>query len=120
VFPVRYDYGVEDDGTGATNTYTKEIKLDANGSDTTEWTKTYADMLGRTYKTVYAAASGTPFAISYFNTKGQLTNQVDPDGVSTLYAYNAKGEQTLTVADLNNNYTIDLRPLSRLAHEQNV
>jgi RHS repeat-associated protein len=101
-FPARYEYGA--DGGGA---YTKEIKLDAGGSDTSEWTKTYKDTLGRQYKTVYASASGSPSSVSYFNTLGQLTNQLDPDGVSTLYTYNLKGEPACTILDSNRDYTID-------------
>ena len=57
VLPVRYAYGVETDG-GVQRFYKQEIKLDANGNDTSEWTKTYTDMLGRAYKTVYAIRLG--------------------------------------------------------------
>jgi len=71
VFPMRYTNGVESDG-GIYRSYAKEIKLDATGSDTGEWTKTYTDGAGRAYKTVYASASGTPAAISYFNNKASL------------------------------------------------
>ena len=45
-FPVQYEYGVESDG-GVQRAYTKETKLDASGNGTSEWTKTYTDMLGR-------------------------------------------------------------------------
>jgi YD repeat-containing protein len=112
-FPVRYEYGVEQDG-GVYRAYTKEIKLNAGGSDTSEWTKTYTDALGRSYKTLYAAASGTPATVSYFNLKGQLTNQVDPDGVMTLYQYNDKGEVEYTAADLNTNGVIDFSGTDRI------
>lgn len=118
VFPVRYEYGVESE-SGVQRLYTKETKLDAAGSDTSEWTKTYTDMLGRTYKTVYAAASGAPFAISYWNTKGQLTNQVDPDGVSTLFTYNPRGEIAATIVDSNRNYTIDWAGTDRITWATN-
>ncbi len=106
VYPVRYEYGVGNDGTGNPNAYAKEIKLDAGYADTLEWTSTFTDIAGRAYETVYAGASGTPFAISYYNARGQLTNQIDPDGVSTLYVYNAKGEQTHRVLDLDQNHII--------------
>src|SRR5258708_21951408 len=59
VQPLRYDYGVEQDGT-PWRAFRKEIKLDANGNDTLEWTKAYTDMAGREYKTLFAAAS-TPY-----------------------------------------------------------
>lgn len=56
VHPVRYEYGTEQDG-GVWRLYTKEIKLDVSGADTSEWTKTYKDMVGRDYKTVYSDGS---------------------------------------------------------------
>jgi len=110
VFPVRYDYGVESDG-GINRLYTKETKLDASGNPTSEWVKHYQDGLGRTYKTVYAAASGTPTHQRFFNNKGQLEKEVDPDGVTTLYRYNAKGEQYITAVDVNRDgFVSDIDP----------
>ncbi len=53
---------------------TQEIKLDAGGSDTGEWTKTYRDMLGRIAKVVYSDASGAP-------------------GPTTTYTYNQLNEK---------------------------
>ena len=83
VHGVRYEYGVE-----SGSFFTKEITLNTDGSDTSEWVKTYTDMVGRTFKTEYADSAT---AQSYFNNKGQLIKQVDPDGVTTLFSYNAKG-----------------------------
>jgi YD repeat-containing protein len=102
VHPVNYLYGVESDG-GIQRFYTTEVKLSASNG-TNEWIKTYKDMLGRSYKTVYPCATNNPFAITFYNTAGQLTNQVDPDNVSTLYAYNLKGEQVYTALDTNLNH----------------
>jgi RHS repeat-associated protein len=102
VHPVTNFYGVDAGGA-----YTTQVRLNSTGG-TNEWTKTYADMAGRSYKTVYAAASGAPYAISYFNNQGQLIEQVDPDNVFTLYAYNSKGEQAYTALDTNQNQSIDL------------
>jgi RHS repeat-associated protein len=107
VHSVNYLYGVESDGGGPQRFYTTEVKLSATGG-TNEWVKTYKDMLGRSYKTVYSGATNNPYAIAYYNTLGQFTNQVDPDGVSTLFAYNLKGEQVYTALDTNQNHTIDL------------
>ena len=100
--PVQRLYGVDNDGP-----YTSEIKV-ATGGGTNEWVKTSTDLLGRAYKTLFASAS-TPYpaSLSTYNVKAQLTNQVDPDGVITLYAYNAKGEQVYSVLDSNRNYSID-------------
>jgi YD repeat-containing protein len=43
----------------------------------------------------------------YYNTNGQLTNELDPDGVSRIYVYNTKGEMEYTVLDYNRDYVID-------------
>jgi RHS repeat-associated protein len=118
VRPVRYDYGVEQEGS-IYRPYTKEIKLDSGGSDTSEWTKSYEDMLGRIYKTIYASASGTPFSISYFDNFGHLTNTIDPDGISTLYTYNSKGEQEYTVLDYNQNGNVDFSGNDRIIYTTN-
>jgi RHS repeat-associated protein len=118
VAPVRYVYGVVSDG-GVQRAYSAEIKLDAAFADTSERTTNFVDMVGRSYKIAYAAASGTPFAISYYNTKGQLTNQVDADGVSTLYAYNPKGELAYTILDVDRDYTIDWSGDDRISYVTN-
>jgi RHS repeat-associated protein len=110
VHGVRYVYGVEQDG-GIYRPYAKEIKLNTNGTDTTEWTKTYTDAVGRAYKTVFA---DNAYAQSFYNNQGQLTNQVDPDNVSTLYAYNAKGERAITAVDMNQNGGIEFAGTDRI------
>jgi YD repeat-containing protein len=100
--PELYLYGVDADGE-----YKTEIKVTETGG-TNEWVKTSTDLLGRAYKTTYAAASAPyPSSLATFNSKGQLTNQVDPDGVITLLAYNPKGEQVYSVLYSNRNYTMD-------------
>ena len=118
VNPVRYDYGVESEG-GVQRLYKKEIKLDASYADTSEWTKTYTDFAGRGYKAVYAAASGTPNVQSYFNTLGQQTKMVDPDGVTSLVAYNLEGAPQDSVLDTNRNSTIDYAGLDRVSRTLN-
>jgi RHS repeat-associated protein len=101
--PVQYLYGL--DGGGL---YTTEIKIALNGG-TNEWVKSSSDMLGRSYKTTFAAASSPyPTTVSTYNKIGQLTNQIDPDGLVTLYAYNPKGEQVYSVLDSNRNCLIDV------------
>jgi len=117
---VRYEYGIEDDGGGIWRPYSREIKLDANGNDTSEWTKAYSDMLGRSFKTLFSAAS-TPYpaALSFFNSRGQMTNQLDADGVSTIYAYSAKGEQSYSILDSNRNYVIDYSGSDRITFTTN-
>ena len=94
VFPVRYEYGV-DNGYE----YTKEIRL-ATGTyaDTTEWTKTVTDGLSRAFKTVYA---DNAYHQSFYNSKGQLWKERDPDDVIMMFAYNGRGEREYTVAALS-------------------
>lgn len=131
--PRRYVYDVESDG-GVQRFYTKEILLNAAGSDTSEWTKRYEDMFGRVYKTVFAdSTTGTetdnPKHQSFFNNKGQLEKEVDPDGVTTLFVYNAEGGMERTVIDMNGNGSEDLGGTDRItkrvssivsAHSANV
>jgi len=110
VHPLRYEYGTEQDG-GIWRLYSKEIKLDAAGSDTSEWSKTYNDMLGRNYKTVYSDGATRE---SFYNIKGQLVKTVDPDGVTTLYAYNAKGEQSIVATDVNRDGIVSTNGTDRI------
>jgi RHS repeat-associated protein len=100
-FPLQYEYG-----QGSGFTYTKETKLAADGTGL-EWTKTYRDMVGRSYLTLYNSASGAPGSTNFYNALGQLTHQVDPDGVSMLYAYTPRGELAFSVLDSNRNALID-------------
>jgi hypothetical protein len=116
--PVRYAYGIEQD-SGIWRAYTTEIKLDANGNDTSEWAKTYSDLLGRSYKTLYAAPGASPYRQSFFNTAGQLWKERDPDNLITLYGYNAKGEQVYRVVDSNRNGTIDFAGMDRITWTTN-
>ena len=98
VQPLRYEYGFEDSGPDSGRQFTLEVRLKENGTDSSEWTMSYTDALGRNYKTVYADGtpedlSDNPYSRSFYNGKGQLWKQVDPDGVTTLFTYNSKGEQ---------------------------
>ncbi len=88
VHPVRYEYGARDGYT-----YSAEIKLNADGSDAAEAVTNCTDIAGRHYRTDYSDGSSSQ---SYYNAKGQLKKQVDPDGVTTLYRYNGKGEVDCT------------------------
>lgn len=107
--PHTYAYGVDADGL-----FTKDtaIGADAGGQPTTtEWTKTSTDFAGRAFKTTYADGAT---AQSLYNSVGQLVRQVDPDGVTVLFAYNARGEQEVTAIDLNANATIDYAGTDRV------
>jgi len=108
VHPVRYDHGIESEG-GHWRAYSTEYKLNADGTDSGEWTKTYHDGAGRAYKTVYSSATTpNPTAESIYNNKDQLIRQINPDSVSTVYEYNPKGEQEYIVQDMNRNGAKDL------------
>lgn len=78
---VRSEYGVEiPTGENIYRAYTKQIKLNSDGSDSQEWTKTYNDMVGRTYKTTSAGTTTHPSSRSIFNNVGQLIKQIDQMG----------------------------------------
>ncbi len=99
VFPVRYVY----EGCYGPY-YTREIKLDANGNDTLERTITYPDFFGRNYLIAYN--DGAQQQSDYDTATGQLVKEVDPDGVTTLYEYNVRGEVEATGTDLDGNGTL--------------
>lgn len=97
---VRYEYGAEQDGQ--MRPYTLEVKLNTNGTDSSEWSRTCRDMLGNTVEAVYSdATSGesgdNPRETYFFNAANQLWKQTDPDGLTTLTVYNLKGEQAYSV-----------------------
>jgi len=119
VHPSRYVQGVELE-SNTNRFFTQEIKLDAGGNDTSEWTKSYYDMLKRRYKTVFSK-SGTPypFSQSFYNVQGQLWKQVDPDGVATLSQYNPKGELAYIAVDTNRNDVIDFAGNDRVTWTTN-
>lgn len=112
--PLKYDYGVEYsnelDGNNSSQLYLpfqKEIRL--IGTNETEWVKTYTDTAGRDFKSAFPAASSPfPYTKRFYNNKGQLVRQRDQDDVTTLYEYNNRGEQTVSVLDLNRNGSKDL------------
>jgi len=91
--------------------FTQETKLETNGAATSEWSKTFSDLLGRKVKTLYPDSAA---AYSYFNNKGQVTNQLDPDGVSLLFVYNAKGEKEYTVLDVDRDGQVDWNGSDRI------
>ncbi len=97
VHGTRYTNGVEYTGDSF-YTWSQEIKLDEGGNDTAEWTRTYSDMLGRNCQTVFPDGA---LSQSFYNEKSQLTNEVDPDAVATLFQFNAKGELEFTALDVN-------------------
>jgi len=106
-----YTYGTGTDINDNTCSYTTETSLDALGNPTSEYTTTYTDMLGRTTEVLYADGS---YSQSFYNSLGQLGNSVDPDGVTTLYQYNGKGEQVVTAMDMEANTNVDFGGSDRI------
>ncbi len=114
VLPVQYAYGVQTDG-GVQRFYQTETKLNTNGTASAESVTNFMDTAGRDYKTVYASASGTPASQSIYNSYGQLSEQVDPDGVMRMYGYNAKGQAVTNATDMNGNGAIDFGGSDRIS-----
>ena len=79
VFPARFEYGPTNQGS-----YTKEIKLETNGTDLAEVQIKISDAMGRPTQTIYADGKSRQ---THYNTNGQLAKMLDPDGVTSLYQY---------------------------------
>jgi RHS repeat-associated protein len=62
-----------------------------------ETTTTTSDWAGRQVRVDYMDGA---FATNEYNAQGQLLKSTDPDEVVTLYAYNTKGERTVSAVDL--------------------
>ena len=118
----RFEYGAEDDdltdADSSQKSFMLEIKLDGSIADTPERTKTFYDAFGRDFKTAYASPTNPAIAPhtagvpqvskrTYYNSQGQRVRETDPDGVSTLYAYNGKGELQDTAMNCDTNTRID-------------
>lgn len=101
--PITYEYDIESE-SGVYRAFTREIH-----NPTNQWTKTYTDMLGRSYLALYAAPAGqsNPFRQSFYNNLGQRWKEVDPDGVTTIFEFNAKGEIEAQGIDMNRNGSLE-------------
>lgn len=104
--PLLYAYGAD----ATAGAWRQEIRV-GDGGAASEWTMTYTDPAGRGYKTLSAAGAVTQ---SFFNSQGQLSRNVDPDGVTTLYGYNARGEQDTVAIDMDRNDQIDFAANDRI------
>ncbi len=117
---VRYEYGVESDtheifdGNAFVShsfmaTAVREIRVGPDGEES-EWEKRYLDMLGRVYKVEIPDAEGNAvghYSRTIYDTRGFPRKEIDPDGVTTLYGYNDRGELEFTVLDLDGRDEID-------------
>ncbi|PWU08174.1 MAG: hypothetical protein C5B50_30145, partial [Verrucomicrobia bacterium] len=117
--PLNYQYVLVPDGIGGYLPTTIEIHPDATGS-TNEWVQTILDHVGRLFLTVYSASSPPFPAYEYiYNTGGQLVRQLDPENVSTVFAYNGKGEKTYTALDMDRDGNIALGGSDRVTFVTN-
>jgi len=107
VHPQQHEYGVVDGFQSQ-----KDIKLGANG-ETNEWVMTLNDGLGRLRQTIYSDGA---FSLNVYNEFGQLVRATDLDGITTLYRYNALGEQEYTVVSLSTNLQINFAGKDRISH----
>lgn len=118
VHPVAYEYQIVSDTHGG-RTFNAEvtttIRLGREG-ERTEWTRTYTDMLSRTYKVEVPAftGSGTDVSLTYFDASGRMVRRVSPEGVVTLLAYDGLGRLQDTAIDVNGNGIIDYAGSDRI------
>lgn len=90
-----YEEGRDDKGR-----YTQSTRI-ANLFDR-RITRTYVDEQGQQVEII--RAYGTQLAAREtfdYSDEGQLIRHIDPDGVTTRYSYDEKGERTITAIDLN-------------------
>jgi len=106
VAPLIYRYGLAADGEFVQEFRSAEsVAMPGFGGPLpAEWTRTYRDFLGRSWKTEHADGAAE---MAQFNVRGQLVRQVDADGVTMLFAYDALGARETTAIDVNGNGQID-------------
>ncbi|ACB76347.1 hypothetical protein Oter_3067 [Opitutus terrae PB90-1] len=112
--PMLYQYRVDtlaDEPYVVTRTIARVLDEETQEYRDTEWTETWSDMAGRPVR--IDAADGS-YAENAYNAKNQLVRSVDPDGVTTLFGYNARSERTVTAVDMNSNGAIDYAGLDRI------
>jgi RHS repeat-associated protein len=94
---MEYAYSVNAFGEVTSQSY-------VDGTTLRETTTTQSDWAGRTVRMDYMDGA---FATMEYNSIGQMVKSTDPDGVTTLMAYNDEGEHVINAVDLNANGHID-------------
>ena len=112
---VRYSYDVRQDNGRWVSTVT-QTRLEKDGNLSPEYTTTYSDFAGRANKTEYPWPDGNTnvFEVRIYNAKGQLASSTDPDGLTTLYVYNGRGELETVATDVANAGVIDFAGTDRI------
>ncbi|WOO40074.1 RHS repeat-associated core domain-containing protein [Rubellicoccus peritrichatus] len=109
-YPSFYEHGVITDESNNQRTALSWTKVFAGADNTaSEWTMSYVDMMGRSVRVVKPTedGGGTVEWTSEYNAISQLVKETDPDGVTTLYAYNDEGQLSESAVDVNRNGVID-------------
>ncbi len=102
------------DQLGRTSTFDQNLHAENGGgivtrstaANSTQWSESYADALGRPFKTLLA--DGAQSSATYYprsaaaGSRGKMASSTDPDGNTVSYAYNAEGEQTTTTSPMPN------------------
>ncbi|MEM9931190.1 MAG: hypothetical protein AAF840_15330, partial [Bacteroidota bacterium] len=104
--PAKMDKGAWEEN-GKSGTWSKTIRIgeDQNGDPTeTEYTINYNDFAGRSSKIVGADGATST---SFYNAKNQLVRSVDPDGVTSLFAYDMRGRRFRQAVDMNDTGDIE-------------
>ncbi|MCD6337935.1 MAG: RHS repeat protein, partial [Verrucomicrobia bacterium] len=70
-----------------------------------------SEAAGRRIRVVYADGATRSYV---YNPAGQLVQETDPDGVLTLYQYDAQGRRWQTCLDVNGNGQVDLTGKDRI------
>ena len=118
--PTRYEYRIErlgDIPCSVTRSIARVWDAATSSYNDSQWTESWSDMAGRTVRV--AMADGAK-AENFYNTIGQIVRSVDPDHVTTLYAYNERGEQYVTAIDLDRDGEIDFDGSDRITRSTSV
>lgn len=117
VAPQRFEYTVEQLNSIWCRS-TKTIALDAVGNDTLQWEKTYIDAIGRTIRKEFAAPTTPyPYDETTYNNLGQRVAHRDPDGVTTLFAYDGMGQLEYQAIDMDLDGILDLDGTDRVTRD---
>jgi len=92
-----HSYAVTATGLTTSRSYLDGVNLRETVTTTSDWA-------GRQLRTDFAAAAFSTFS---YNAIGQMVSSTDPDGVTSLMAYDTLGQRTISAVDLNANGQID-------------